>query len=149
MVLGLVNDQYLILTMNVLLGLHTLRKKMFAKPIQKTAPKLASIEVVALKKFQTRLPKGRERKKLLREGRIIKIKLSRDMTAEQVKQRITENFEDLPGFSYQLKLILIWISMVRRPSIEGGPCISVKLTRYAHLYIQCELYTCTQLTMYV
>ena len=22
------------------------------------------------------------------------------MTAEQVKQRITENFEDLPGFSY-------------------------------------------------
>ena len=76
------------------------KKKKFAKPTQKTSPKLASIEVVALKKFQTRLPKGRERKKLLREGRIIKIKLSRDMTAEQVKQRITENFEDLPGFSY-------------------------------------------------
>lgn len=30
----------------------------------------------------------------------MKIKLSRDMTTQQVKQKITKNFKDLPGFTY-------------------------------------------------
>ena len=30
----------------------------------------------------------------------MKIKLNRDMTAQQVTQKITEHFTDLPGFTY-------------------------------------------------
>ena len=76
------------------------KKKKFIKPAQKTAPKPATVEVVALKKFQTRLPKGQERKKLQSQGLIMKIKFCRDMTAQQVKQKISEHFTDLPGFTY-------------------------------------------------
>ena len=77
------------------------KKKKFVKPAaQKTAPKLSTVEVVALKKFQTRLPKGGERKKLQHQGLVMKVKLSRDMTAQQVKQKISKTFRDLPGFTY-------------------------------------------------
>lgn len=76
------------------------KKKKFAKPAQKTAPKTSMVEVVALKKFQTRLPKGRERKKLQSQGLIMKLKLNREMTTQQVKLKIAENFKNLPGFTY-------------------------------------------------
>ena len=75
------------------------KKKKFAKPTtQKAMPKLSTVEVVALKKFQTRLPKGGERKKLQYQGLhvIVKVKSSHDMTAQQVKQKITKIFKDLP-----------------------------------------------------
>ena len=76
------------------------KKKKKFKPAQKSTPKSTTVEVVALKRFQTRLPKGRERKGLQSQGLIMKVKLHRDMMVVEVRQKVAEKFTDLPGFVF-------------------------------------------------
>lgn len=51
-----------------------------------------------LNKFQTRIPRGKERKKLQVHEQIKKVKLNRGMTSQQVKQKIADIFSD--SFTY-------------------------------------------------
>ena len=71
------------------------------KKFTKSAPKPASIEVIALKSFQRRIPRGAHRKKLQTNERIKKVKLNRAMTPQLVKQKIIEKFSPkIDNFTY-------------------------------------------------
>lgn len=68
------------------------------KKFTKSAPKPASIEVIALKSFQRRIPRGAE---IQTCERIKKIKLNRAMTPQQVKEKIIEKFSPkIDNFTY-------------------------------------------------
>ena len=60
---------------------------------KKFIPKYSGIDVVMLKKFQTRIPKGDLRQELVDEGRIKKVMLSRHMSPSSIKQKILEEFK--------------------------------------------------------
>ena len=63
------------------------KKKKFA-----TAPKLSSVTVVLLKKYQTRIPRGDYRQELIDEKRMKKVELHRRMSPEEVHATILEAF---------------------------------------------------------
>ena len=63
------------------------KKKKFS-----TAPKLSSVTVVLLKKYQTRIPRGDYRQELIDKKRMKKVELHRRMSPEEVKGAILKTF---------------------------------------------------------
>lgn len=56
------------------------------------APKLASVTVILLKKYQTRVPRGECRQDLFQKNRVKKVELHRQMSPGDVKHSILKSF---------------------------------------------------------
>ena len=59
---------------------------------KKFVPKYSSVDVVMLKKYHTRIPKGEYRQELMQAGRIKKVLLTKQMTPAEVKNKILNEF---------------------------------------------------------
>lgn len=64
------------------------RKKAAIKPKQRTV----SVSVVIMKKYSSTLPKGKERHNLESEGRILNMKVTRGMSAKEIRDKISKAF---------------------------------------------------------
>ena len=64
------------------------KKKAAIKPSKRSS----NISVMMLKQFSSKIPKGEARERLLAEGRLQSVKISRQMTAEEVKAQLCEAF---------------------------------------------------------
>ena len=65
------------------------KKKAAIRPKQRTI----SVSVVMMKKYSSTIPKGKERHSLASEGRILSMKVTRGMSAKEVKDKISKAFE--------------------------------------------------------
>jgi hypothetical protein len=65
------------------------KKKAAIRPKQRTV----SVSVVMMKKYSSTIPKGKERQSLASEGRILNMKVTRGMSAKEIKDKISKAFE--------------------------------------------------------
>lgn len=56
-------------------------------------PKLASVTVVMLEKYQTRIPRGEYRQRMMENDRVQKVELHRRMTSNEAKREILRVFK--------------------------------------------------------
>ena len=60
-------------------------------------PKPVNVNVILLKRMQKYIPRGGARKKLQSQGRIMKVALNRNLSAQQVKNAILKAFKGIKG----------------------------------------------------
>ena len=75
----------------------------------------------------------------------MKIKLSRDMMTQQIKQKITKSFKDLTEF---LAHSDVDVHGEKAINSRERPCIFTKLPRYDHICMQ-HKFSCTLVPNYV
>ncbi len=76
------------------LGATPTNKKKRAAVVRKAKP--SSVTVVVLERFRPVVPRGITRERLAREGRLLSIRLHREMTNEDVRRKISSGFKCSP-----------------------------------------------------
>lgn len=95
-----------------------------------------NVSVVMMKKYSPTIPKGKERQNLAAEGRILNMKVTRGMSAKEVKDKISKAFEVSNYTSLNVTAMdivclsdVIRILMVMLLHSDEGAFISVRHSR--------------------